>query len=247
MKGYGCFMAALLVLSALSGGCVETAIREGGEPLKYEPVEPPPVGAASEGGIWRSGNRGSSFLFYDQKARRIGDLVTVLIIEDTSARGDALTKAESARQLAGELTSDVGFQAMLAQPIRTLLRVFGIKRPGVDRPEGQTLNVIDSQMKNKFDGKGQTERSGNFHGVVTCRVIDVLPNGVYHVRGRRWITINHEAQYISVEGLVRREDLGINNTVASNALAEMRLSYDGLGTLDDKQRPGWLARAFDWI
>jgi flagellar L-ring protein precursor FlgH len=67
-----------------------------------------------------------------------------------------------------------------------------------------------------------------------------------HVRGRRYVVVNHEAQLISIEGLVRREDIGIDNKVASTALAEAQITYDGLGVLDDKQRPGLLARVLDW-
>ena len=78
-------------------------------------------------------------------------------------------------------------------------------------------------------------------------VVGVLPNGILHIRGRRSVVVNHEAQYISLEGLVRREDLTIENSVLSNAVAEMRLSYDGIGVLDDKQRPGWMGRLLDWI
>ena len=60
------------------------------------------------------------------------------------------------------------------------------------------------------------------------------------------MVVNHEAQYISLEGLVRREDLTIENSVLSNSVAEMRLSYDGMGVLDDKQRPGFMSRFLDW-
>ncbi len=58
--------------------------------------------------------------------------------------------------------------------------------------------------------------------------------------------MNHEEQILTVEGLVRREDIGINNTVASAALAEAMFAFDGKGVVDDKQRPSVVARLMDW-
>jgi flagellar L-ring protein precursor FlgH len=127
------------------------------------------------------------------------------------------------------------------------MRIFGFDDPGTTREEGTAVNFIQSRMQNDYNGEGLTSRSGRFTGVITCRVVGVLPNGILHIRGRRSVVVNHEAQYISLEGLVRQEDLTIENQVLSNSVAEMRLAYDGLGVLDDKQRPGWMARVIDWI
>ena len=171
----------------------------------------------------------------------------MLILEQTRAEGDARTETESERIMAGSVTSDLGFQKLISSPIRGLLRIFGFDDPGVTREEGAGVNVIEGRMQNDFNGEGMTSRSGSFTGIITCRVVGVLPNGVLHIRGRRSVVINHEAQHISLEGLVRREDLTIENQVMSNSVAEMRLAYDGIGVLDDKQRPGWMARVIDWI
>ena len=90
-------------------------------------------------------------------------------------------------------------------------------------------------------------RAGNFTSIVACRVVEVLPGGIFHIYGRREMIVNHELQLLTVEGLVRREDIGINNTVLSSALADARLTYDGIGVIDDKQRPPLLARWMDWL
>ncbi len=239
----------LLALSLAVGacGCVETSLREAREPMDYDF---PQVGASrppSDGSIWRGTTEGGSFLFYDEKAKREGDLVTVVIVEQTNAQGDARTETESERIINGSISSQIGFQKLISSPIRGLMRVFGFDEPGVTVPEGTPLNVVESGMRNDFTGEGTTSRSGTFTGVITCRVIGVLPNGILHIRGRRSVVVNHEAQYISLEGLVRREDLTIENQVLSNAVAEMRLAYDGMGVLDDKQRPGWMSRLIDWV
>lgn len=244
-KGVGAVIA-LLALAAASG-CVETSIREGRDAMDYEAAEVPPSKPPTPGSIWSGSTPSASFMFFDEKARDIGDLVTVVIVEQTRAFGDARTETKSERTVSGTISSQVGFQKLISSPIRGLMRIFGFDEPGTTVPEGTELNVVDAQMDNDFKGDGLTSRSGKFTGVVTCRVIGVLPNGILHIRGRRSVVVNHEAQYIALEGLVRQEDLNIDNQVLSNSVAEMRLAYDGLGVLDDKQRPGWMARVIDWV
>jgi len=237
---------ALFALVAASG-CVETSIREGREPMDYEAVELPPRDPSTAGSIWSGTTQSASFMFFDEKARDVGDLVTVVIVEQTRAEGDARTETEAERTVNGSISSQIGFQKLISSPVRGLMRIFGFDNPGTTIPEGEPLNVVQAQMKNDFTGEGLTSRSGRFTGVITCRVVGVLPNGILHIRGRRSVVVNHEAQYISLEGLVRQEDLTIENQVLSNSVAEMRLAYDGLGVLDDKQRPGWMARVIDWV
>lgn len=240
-------VGTLLLVVSLATACVENSIREGREPMDYEAVETAPKEPPSPGSVWAGSTQSASFMFFDEKARGVGDLVTVVILEQTQAEGDAKTETESERTLNGTISSDVGFQKLVSSPIRGLLRIFGFDNPGTTIPEGTPVNVVESGMTNEFSGQGNTSRRGRFTGVITCRVIGVLPNGILHIRGRRSVVVNHEAQYISLEGLVRQEDLTIENQVLSNSVAEMRLAYDGLGVLDDKQRPGWMARVIDWI
>lgn len=243
----GAWLVGLLVGAALVSGCVENSIREAREPMDYDAPETPPGRPASAGSIWSGSTQSASFMFFDEKARDVGDLVTVVIIEQTSAQGNAKTETKSQRTLNSGLSSDVGFQKLVSGPIRGLMRLLGFNNPGANVAEGDDLNVVTADMKNDFKGDGLTSRTGKFTGVITCRVIGVLPNGILHIRGRRSVVVNHEAQYISLEGLVRQQDLNIDNQVLSNSVAEMRLAYDGLGVVDDKQRPGWMARALDWI
>jgi flagellar L-ring protein precursor FlgH len=236
----------LLSLLGLLPGCVENALREGRTAMDYNPYPGQEDAVPTDGAIWAGSTPSGSFLFFDQKARGVGDLVTVLIVEDMRARGTATTALDSSRNVSGAITSDVGFASLISAPIRALLGLIGISGPGITVAEGEEVNVIASNMKNTYDGDGETERTGQFRGEMTCRVIDVLPGGLMHVRGRRYVVVNHEAQLVSIEGLVRREDIGIDNKVPSTALAEARITYDGLGVVDDKQRPGLLARMFDW-
>jgi flagellar L-ring protein precursor FlgH len=242
------FVLLLAVVSvATSTGCVETALRERDEPMDYRPIEVPAAPQAKPGSIYQGTTSAGSYLFFDSKARHRGDLVTVLITEKTQAQGDAATELESERTMSGGVSSDIGLAGLITKPAKKLLGILGLGGTEADVANGSEVNVISSSMTNDFSGEGTTSRSGSFSGVVTCRVVDVLPSGILHIKGRRWVVINHDAQYLTIEGLVRPEDLSIDNTVASNYVAEMNLSYDGLGVIDDKQRPGWVARIFDWV
>lgn len=236
----------LSLIALLSLGCVENALREGREPMDYTPTvgaEPP---KATDGGIYRGDVSSGSFLFYDAKARGVGDLVTVRIVENNKAEGAAKTDLESQSTVSATLSSDVGIETAVSTVIRKFFGLFfgGVPAAGA---AGSTVNIIDSETTNDFEGQGKTSRSGNFTGMITCKVIAVLPGRVFHIRGKRSVIVNHDAELIMLEGLVRQQDIGLDNSVLSTELAELRLSYDGLGVVDDKQRPGWGSRLMAWL
>lgn len=238
---------ALAFGAILLPGCVEHGLHQYMTPFDYAPIEAPPPEPPAEGAIWPGDTPSGSFLFFDQKARGVGDLVTVFVEEDVLAEGSASTDLSRDATANLGLSSDVGFQGMVSQGIRDALEFLGVDDPGTDVPSDESLNVLASETQSEFSGQGATRRSGRFRGVVTCRVVAVLPGPVFHIRGRRSLLVNHEEQFVTVEGLVRPEDISINNAVRSTALAEARLAFDGVGVVDDKQRPGWLARVLDWV
>lgn len=237
----------VLFAGVLGSGCVEHAIHEAQIPFEYGALPQSPAEPRAEGAIWPGDTPSGSFLFFDEKARGVGDLVTVKISENLFAEGAAKTDLESKRTLGNTLTSDVGLQNLVAKPIQGLLKLFGIDPEERDVAAGSQLNVVQADSENKYEGDGSTERTSTIQAVITCRVLAVLPGGLFHIRGRRALTVNHETQWLTLEGLARQEDIGVDNTVVSTKLAEVRLGYDGIGVIDDKQRPGFVARILDWI
>lgn len=246
-----CLARGLLavVVGLAATACVENAVMQQRVPFEYGPLPTPGPPGPTEGAIWPGDTRGGSFLFFDSKARGIGDLVTVRIEEDLSADSEANTSLAGESSQGLTLSSDVGFQALAERGAEKLLAMLGIgsDRSSPETPSGTSLNFLNAERSSEFDGEGETERSGTFTGVITCRVVNVLPGGVYHIQGRRQIIVNHEAQWITLEALARQEDIGIDNMVPSTKLAEARLSFDGIGVIDDRQRPGWVARVLAWI
>lgn len=237
----------VLLLTAGTMGCLEASLREAALPRRYPTPLEGPKQPPTEGAIFSGGTAGGSFLYFDRKARGVGDLVTVLVSENPRASGTASTALDHSNSYNATLNSDIGFNQLLAKQAGDLFGLLGVDGAGGDGTPGTEVNVIEANGGSQYDGNGSTSRAGQFEATVTCRVVDVLPGGVFHVFGQRQIVVNHDLQWITVEGLVRREDISIDNTVPSSVLADAKLTFDGLGTIDDKLRPPLVARLIHWL
>jgi flagellar L-ring protein precursor FlgH len=238
-------LAAMLAAGSLS--CVEHALVETLRPSSFEIPPPEEPAPPTDGAIWRGNTASGSFLFFDRKARGVGDLVTVLVAEAAEANQSANTSLAKESSLGAKLSSAIGFTDLLQDAAEAFFDLLGVGLTGTKTPAGQSVDVVEANQSSGFEGDGATTREGDFTSIVTCRVVDVQPGGIFHIFGRRELIVNHELQLITVEGLVRREDISIHNTVPSTVLADARLTYDGLGVIDDKQRPSLLARVIDWV
>ncbi len=238
------FLAGLALAST---GCVEFALRETMRPTQYDIPAPAPAAPPSAGAIWTGGAAAGSFLYYDRKARGIGDLVTVLIRENLAAQGSANTALDKSSAISANASSDLGFVDAVQDASNKLFELLGFGTDNVIATPGASLSALESSQTNSFEGDGTTQRRSSMTGVLTCRVVEALPGDVFRIQGRRQILVNHELQLITVEGLVRRQDIAIDNTVSSTQLADVRLTFDGIGVIDDKQRPPVLGRVLDWV
>jgi flagellar L-ring protein precursor FlgH len=240
----------LLVVAFVAGGslsCVEHALVDSIRPPNFAIPPEEQLAPPTDGAIWRGDTASGSFLFFDRKARGPGDLLTVLVSETAQATQKANTSLERESSIGAKLNSAVGLTDLLQDAAKSFFELLGVDLTTSKSPSGTEVNVVEAAHSSGFEGDGETRREGDFTSVVTCRVVEVLPGGIFHIYGRRELILNHERQLITVEGLVRREDISIHNTVPSSALAQARLTYDGLGVLDDKQRPPLLARVIDWV
>jgi flagellar L-ring protein precursor FlgH len=237
----------LLALALAQAGCVEFALREAVRPTEYAQPAPRVIAPASPGAIWPGDGGAGSFLYFDRKARGLGDLVTVIVQENVAAAGSASTELDKQSSISASATTDLGFTDALQDVSRGLFRLLGFGGTGTGVPAGGTLNALSSDQGTQFEGDGQTQRRSSMTGVLTCRVVELVGNDLFRIQGKRQILVNHELQMITVEGLVRRQDIGIDNTVSSTQLADVRLTFDGIGVIDDKQRPPLIGRIFDWL
>lgn len=220
------FMGGCASLTGQTAGIRE--IREIQEP-RY-PVYQAPVSA--EGSLWSDG--AGMELFPDRRARRVGDLVTVRIVEDPEAELNANTKTSRSSDVAAKLKF-LGYMDALADKNSRLAQ-----NPGTD-------DLIKATLANTFDGKGSSDRDGHVKAYVSAVVIGVRPNGHLIINGKREIKVNHETQYITLSGIIRPEDIGPSNEVSSTYVANAKIVYSGIGPVSDKQQPGLLMRVMDHV
>jgi flagellar L-ring protein precursor FlgH len=180
---------------------------------------PPP---AAPGSIYNSA--GGYDLFTDLRARSVGDILTILLVERTDA------SKESSTSTARGSSVDTGLPTFAGRPITS----------------GGTP-ILNNEMSSdtSFDGAADSSQSNRLDGSITVSVAERLPNGNLLVRGEKLITINQGEEFIRLEGIIRPVDIGPENTVESTKVADAAITYSGRGTLQATNRPGWLTRFFN--
>jgi flagellar L-ring protein precursor FlgH len=221
-------MAAIMLTVALLGSGCSSSSPKASSTLMVPSLPAP----KTMGSLWQEEN-GRAYLYEDMRAMRVGDILTIKIVEKHKGSKSADTSAER----------DSTIQNSLAGSAIGYVGIPGI-RLGAEARRGLG---IDASSSNKFEGKGTTNREGTLTGTISSIVTDVLPNGDLRIAGRREVTVNSEKQLMTIAGIVRRVDVDTKNTVLSSAIADAKIEYSGLGVLDDVQRPGWLVRILDWI
>lgn len=210
-------------------------IKNAGMPPKYYP-EAPQVVSPTEGSLWK--NKAS--LFEDRKARRVNDLVTIIINESTSAQKKASTT--SSRDSSSDFGLDTFFGMNKDFNIQNLPIINGFYKAGnIFSP------AVKGSAKSDFKGDGDTARTGRITGTITAKVVEVLPNGNLVIESRKEIFVNNEKEILVLRGIIRPDDISQNNTVLSQYVADAQIYLVGEGTLGDKQSQGWLVRFLDKI
>ncbi|MDR2051432.1 MAG: flagellar basal body L-ring protein FlgH [Deltaproteobacteria bacterium] len=227
-------LCAFLALSACGGTADEATPVMAGMGGSVQPYTEPEERYANPGSIFSESSSG--MLFEDSRARRVGDIILIKIVENTKASNQADTKAER------ESTVDVGVSALLGRKSVSPVLFGGVMAGQV----GQSP-LISASTKIDHEASGKTSRSNSVTTTIGGRVINVLPNGVLEVAGAREIKVNTETEYMVIKGLVRGSDVLSDNSVLSTQLANSSIGYYGKGTLAEKQAPGWLSRFLDMI
>lgn len=167
---------------------------------------------------------GSFDLFMDLRARAVGDILTILLVERTNA------SKESSTSTARGSSVDTGLPTFAGRPITS---------------GGTPILNNEFSSDTSFDGQADSSQSNRLDGSITVTVAERLPNGNLLVRGEKLITINQGEEFIRLEGIIRPVDIGPENTVPSTKVADAAISYSGRGTLQATNRPGWLTRFFN--
>jgi len=183
---------------------------------------------ASAQSLWKDETARS--MFADKRARGIGDILTILVQENTTSAKENSTKTSKSTGL------DAAINTFLYSPAASGFLTSGGKMP-----------AINMGSKNTFDGGGQIQNSEKLTARIAVRVIDLLPNGSLVIEGRRQTKISGETTDAVLRGVVRSEDITAGNTVYSYNVADASIQYLSKGPVSDSQRKGWFSKIWDKV
>lgn len=227
-------ITSVIVAGLLLGGCAaqQHSLRDPAYApvVGPSPTPPPPrftnrtnpVQQVMSGSIYNPGT--SRFLFEDYRARRVGDVLTVILMEQTNASKKAGTTTKKATNI------DLPSPTILGRKVT---------RGGVPILETQVNGKID------FAGEGDSSQSNSLKGNITVSVSQVLPNGNLVVRGEKLLYLNQGSEVVRIRGIVRPVDISANNSIYSNQIANAEITYKGKGVIADSNEAGWLTRFFN--
>jgi flagellar L-ring protein precursor FlgH len=158
-------------------------------------------------------------LVSNMKAHRVGDVVTIIISEASTANATAKTDANNKTEISGG--PGLGFLDLISD--------WG----------------LDSE--NKYKGDGKTTRTGNLRAEITARIVEVLHNGDYRLSGTRMVNINGERQLIEISGICRERDIGADNSILSTYIADAQIAYNGSGPINAASEPGIISKIVNWL
>lgn len=236
-------LAAVLSLCAC-GGINERMSRIGVEPplSKIEnpyqqngyhpvslPMPPQDVAAAAPNSLWQPARQ---TFFKDQRAHKVGDILTVLIDVDDEA--DMKNKTERSRT--GEETATLPNLLGLESKLGKLL-------PDAVDPS----NLVGAGTESTNTGDGKIKREEAIRLKLAAMIMQVLPNGNLVIQGKQEMRVNFELRELTLQGVIRPEDILNTNSISYEKIAEARISYGGRGTTSDIQQPRYGQQVFDAI
>ncbi|UWU90478.1 flagellar basal body L-ring protein FlgH [Bradyrhizobium sp. CB1015] len=194
----------------------------------YKPVQmpmpKPEVASYNPNSLWRNGSRA---FFKDQRARQVGDLLTVTVnITDKANIENDTSRSRTNKEDSG-ITNFIG-----AQTITQANKIL----PG---------RVLTADSTSQSEGKGSVDRKEALQTNVAAVVTQVLPNGNLVVEGKQEIRVNFEIRELIVAGIVRPEDIQSDNTIDSTKIAQARIAYGGRGQITDVQQPRYGQQVMD--
>ena len=216
--------AAAVFLPLLLAACSHQSA-EVKTPTFDEQIPAPQLNYAS-GSLWQAS---SIALAEDLKARRRGDIITVVISEQASASKQASTGTKRGSSISAGIP-----------------KLLGLETTGI-RNWADLSDLLNASFSSKFDGTGSTSRQETLQATISAKVVDVIPNGNLLIEGRRNVKVNNEDQIIVLTGTVRGRDVSSENTINSALIADARIAYSGKGIISDRQKPGWLLNALDYV
>ncbi len=207
----------LLVSTVVLAACTTVPPTNVHQPMTVRPQ--PRNEALANGSIYQSGS--SRTLFEDRRARYVGDTMTIVIAETTSASTKSNTNVSKASNISASVPTVSGLPGKSFQGIG-----------------------LSAETSNTLAGKGDAAANNVFTGNIAVTVIEVMPNGNLLVSGEKQVSIGHGTEYIRLSGVVNPYFISTANTISSANVADARIEYKESGAISEAQIMGWLARFF---
>ena len=226
-----CWFAMLLLTGLVSSGCVQHISPYKPKQRLYASswsLQDQPEYENGKGSIYHPLSAGT-YLFADQRAMRVGDIVTIRIKEEANAKRGAQTDLGRKSSMNLELDNFFGTLKLAALE-------------GLSQGE-----LVKALFESEFEGEGATSRTEHLEATVPATVKKVLPNGNLFIEGHRVILVNNEEHHFYISGVIRPVDIEGDNSVASAFVADAEIEFTGRGVISDKMNPGWLNRAMDYV
>lgn len=181
--------------------------------------------------LWPDEGQGAN-LFNDFRAFQPMDVITINIKESSEGKKKTKTGTEGKFEILAGIKSLFGLET----------KAWKSNNEGLD-PE----SLVAANTETKFEGKGETNRSGTMKAQLSAVIMEVLPNGLMRVEGTKIVSVDEEEEVMVISGLVRTRDVDAQNQVESNRVANMRIDFYGRGVLGEQQSAGWGTKLFDMI
>jgi flagellar L-ring protein precursor FlgH len=215
--------AGLLVLAAFAPAAANASIfkKKPAEDFTVARAPVAPAPAPANGSIFQASD-GYAALYEGWRARRVGDPLTIVLVERTAASKSSGSKLDS--KGSGSITP----------PSTGPLKLFN------------STDVTASGSRG-FDGQGQADQANSLSGEVSVTVAEVYPNGTMLVQGQKRVTLNRGDEFLQIKGIVRSADIGADNRILSTRVADAQIAYTGKGDVARAGRQGWLSRFFSVV
>jgi len=180
--------------------------------------------------LWRQGSR---TFFRDQRARSVGDILKVVVVISDSAKLDNKTETKRNDNGSTGVPALGGMENIIAKKLL---------------PEGGSLsNLIEVNTTDSNKGEGKIDRKETINTTIAATVTKILPGGNLMIDGSQEVRVNNELREVTVNGIVRPEDISAQNSVALDQIAQARVSYGGRGNVSDYQQPRYGKQVLDII
>jgi flagellar L-ring protein precursor FlgH len=210
---------AFSVVLAVLGGCAASPSDEEFAATWPEEI---PADRPANGAIYQVGH--DIALFENSVAHRVGDTLTIQLMESTAASKSSSTSTKKSTRV------DMPGPIIAGRPVTS---------------NGKEILNVDIDNEQEFEGEGASSQSNKLQGNITVTVAKRLSNGNLLVRGQKWIQINQGKEYVRIQGIVRPIDISPDNTIPSYKVADAMIAYGAQGALADANSPGLLSRFFN--